>query len=157
MNKGRTQRVSWNLDTVHTLTNPTVTLCVCVCVSIRTMKASEVKRKTMTSLAYGPCPITSLIPWKKDMGSDLGRQDSGKRTSTKEWTKMQKNGIHLKTFSTIVFSLFRMRSSLSGSSFTGFLLVSSLVTSLCALTQPVRPQSQCRTIACSYNCAFSLD
>lgn len=88
MNKGRTQRVSWDLDTVHTLTNPTVTLCVCV--SIRTMKASEVKRKTMTSLAYGPCPITSLIPWKKDMGSDLGRQDSGKRTSTREWTKMQK-------------------------------------------------------------------
>lgn len=50
-----------------------------VCVSIRTIKANEVKRKTMTSLAYGPCPITSLIPWKKPMGSDLGRQDSGRR------------------------------------------------------------------------------
>lgn len=40
------------------------------------MKASEVKRKTMTSLAYGPYPITSLMPWKKDMGSDLGWQSA---------------------------------------------------------------------------------
>lgn len=30
----------------------------------------------MTSLAYGPCPITSLIPLKKDMGSVLTRTDS---------------------------------------------------------------------------------
>lgn len=46
---------------------------------VRTMKPSEVKRKAMTSLAYGPYPITSLIPWKKDMGSDLGREDSEKK------------------------------------------------------------------------------
>lgn len=65
------------------------------------MKPSEVKRKTMTSLAYGPCLITSLMPWKKDMGSDLGRQDSGKRKSTKEWTKMQNI-----TLSTYAFGLF---------------------------------------------------
>lgn len=56
---------------------------------VRTMKPSEVKRKAMTSLAYGPYPITSLIPWKKDMGSDLGREDSEKRKDTREWTKMQ--------------------------------------------------------------------
>lgn len=104
MNKGQTQRVSWDLDTVHTLTNPTVTLCVCV--SIRTMKASEVKRKTMTSLAYGPCPITSLIPWKKDMGSDLGRQDSGKRTSTREWTKMQKKMTSIWKHFQLLFSVY---------------------------------------------------
>lgn len=53
------------------------------------MKASEVKRKTVTSLAYGPCPITSLIPWKKDMGSDLGRQESRwKKKKTKEKKKI---------------------------------------------------------------------
>lgn len=52
------------------------------------MKASEVKRKTVTSLAYGPCPITSLMPWKKDMGSDLGRQQSGwKKTKKKKEKK----------------------------------------------------------------------
>lgn len=51
------------------------------------MKASEVKRKTMISLTYGPCPITSLIPWKKPRGSVLGRQ-SRKRRRKKKWCKM---------------------------------------------------------------------
>lgn len=54
-----------------------------VSVLVRTMKASEVKRKTRISLAYGPWPITSLIPWQKDMGSDLGRRDSGGMKSLK--------------------------------------------------------------------------
>lgn len=52
----------------------------------RTMKASEVKRKTMTSLAYGPCPITSRMPWKKDMGSDLGWQSARRRNAPFEMT-----------------------------------------------------------------------
>lgn len=47
------------------------------------MNAKEVKRKPRTSFTYGPCPITSLMPWKKDMGSDPTRQNSGWRKNAK--------------------------------------------------------------------------
>lgn len=61
-------------------------------VLLPTMKASEVKRKTMTSLAYGPYPITSFIPWKKDKGSDWRRPASGGANRT---TQMSCNYKHL--------------------------------------------------------------
>lgn len=44
-----------------------------------TIKAREVKRKPMTSLAYGPWPITIRMPWKNDMGSVLTLQVSVKK------------------------------------------------------------------------------
>lgn len=52
----------------------------------------------MTSLAYGPCPITSLIPWKKDIGSDLRRQESRGRKQKKEMNKL-----HLLEYISVVF------------------------------------------------------
>lgn len=48
---------------------------------IRTMNANEVKRKLVTSFTYGPCPITSLMPWKKD--TDPGLLCSGRRQDAK--------------------------------------------------------------------------
>lgn len=52
----------------------------------------------MTSLAYGPCPITSLIPLKKDMGSVLTRTDStseeGEERIQKKKKKKEKRHLH---------------------------------------------------------------
>lgn len=44
------------------------------------MKASEVKRNPMTSLTYGPYPITILMPSKNDMGSVFRRPHSMTKT-----------------------------------------------------------------------------
>lgn len=55
------------------------------------MNAKEVKRKPMTSFTYGPCPITSLMPWKKDMGSDPTWQNSGWRKNAKVNKDVEKN------------------------------------------------------------------
>lgn len=62
-----------------------------------TIKAREVKRKPMTSLAYGPWPITIRMPWKNGMGSVLTLQVSvkKKRGQMRWWKQMAINSATL--------------------------------------------------------------